>query len=422
MGATRHYSTVANGISHPNRNLKEPLMNEEFNPGQEQNEDEDFAAMFEESIARMGTKLEPGMQVEATILQTGQDWTFLDVGQKGEGVLASAEIQDEEGNFRYAPEEKLQVYFISRKGGELRFTTKVGAGGSGLDQYESAFHSGIPVEGTFEEETKGGFSVKLAGNIRAFCPFSQSGFRQSEAESIPGRSVSFRITQFGERGRNIVVSHRAILEEERERQREELRKTLKEGMIVKGRVTNIRDFGAFVDIGGLEGLLPISEISHGRVEDINQVLSIDQELEVAVKKLDWEKNKFSFSLRDTQDDPWKKVGTIYKEGQEYPGVVSRLAPFGAFITLEDGVDGLIHISKLGEGKRIGHPQEVLQPGENIRVSIEKIDQEERRISLVPAGQERDAGARSYTDAAPSSGLGTLGDLLKSSQRQKSKRG
>jgi small subunit ribosomal protein S1 len=393
-------------------------MNEEFDASQELNEEEDFAAMFEESMARMGTKLEPGMQIEAEILQIGPEWTFLDVGQKGEGVLASAEICDEEGNPVFSPEDKISVYFVSNKGGELRFTTKIGGGTSGLEQYESAHASGIPVEGTFEAETKGGFTVKLGGNVRAFCPFSQSGFRRDENESIPGRSVSFKITQFGERGRNIVVSHRAILEEERERQREELRKTLKEGMVVKGRVTNIRDFGAFVDIGGIEGLLPISEVSYGRVEDINQVLSIDQDLEVAVKKLDWKNNKFSFSLRDTQTDPWNKVGSIYKEGQQHTGVVSRLAPFGAFITLEDGIDGLLHISKLGEGKRIAHPQDILKVGEQIQVSIEKIDLEERRISLVPSGQETDAGAKSYTDTPPSSGLGTLGDLLKASQKKK----
>ena len=397
-------------------------MTEEMTDTQELNEDEDFASMFEESIARMGTKLEPGMQIEGTVLQVGSDWTFLDVGQKGEGVLASVEILDEEGNATHAEGDKISVYFVSRANGELRFTTKIGAGRSGLDQYESAYNSGIPVEGTFESEVKGGFSVKLAGNIRAFCPFSQTGFRQAEGDSLPGRSVSFKITQFGERGRNIVVSHRAVLEEERERKREELRSTIKEGDIVKGRITNIRDFGAFVDIGGIEGLLPISEVSHGRVEDINQVLTIDQELEVAVKKLDWKNNKFSFSLRDTQADPWKKVGTIYTEGEQYSGKVSRLAPFGAFVTLEDGLDGLIHISRLGAGKRIAHPQDVLQPGEMVEVKIEKIDLDEHRISLVPADQEvRETGAKSYTDSAPSGGLGTLGELLKAQQDRKKKK-
>lgn len=397
-------------------------MTEETNATQELNEDEDFASMFEQSIARMGTKLEPGMQIEGTILQIGPEWTFLDVGQKGEGVLASAEIIDDEGNATRAAGDNISVYFVSRAHGELRFTTKIGGGASGLEQYESAHSSGIPVEGTFEAEVKGGFSVKLAGNIRAFCPFSQTGFRQAEGESLPGRSVAFRITQFGERGRNVVVSHRAVQEEERERLREELRSTLKEGAIVKGRITNIREFGAFVDIGGIEGLLPISEVSYGRVEDINQVLSIDQEVEVAVKKLDWDNNKFSFSLRDTQVDPWKEVGGIYKEGEQYPGTVSRLTPFGAFVTLEDGVDGLIHVSRLGEGKRISHPQDVLQPGQKLEVTIEKIDLDERRISLVPAGQMgSESEVKSYADPGPASGLGTLGELLKAQQNRKKKR-
>ncbi|MDD2559021.1 MAG: S1 RNA-binding domain-containing protein, partial [Desulfuromonas sp.] len=192
--------------------------------------------------------------------------------------------------------------------------------------------------------------------------------------------------------------------------------------IVKGGITNGRDFGAFVDIGGIEGLLPISEVSYARVEDINQVLSLDQEVEVAVKKLDWKNNKFSFSLRDTQADPWKKVGGIYKEGEQYPGTVSRLAPFGAFVTLEDGVDGLIHVSRLGEGKRIAHPQEVLQPGQKLEVRIEKIDLDERRISLVPADQEmHGTEVKSYADSVPSGGLGTLGELLKTQQNRKKKR-
>ncbi|MDY0212516.1 MAG: S1 RNA-binding domain-containing protein [Desulfuromonadaceae bacterium] len=397
-------------------------MTEEMNDTRELNEDEDFASMFEQSIARIGTTLEPGMQIEGTILQIGPEWAFLDVGQKGEGVLSSAEIIDDEGNATRAVGDKISVYFVSRAKGELHFTTKIGAGRSGLEQYESAYSSGIPVEGVFESEIKGGFSVKLAGNTRAFCPFSQSGFRQTEGVTLLGRSVAFKITQFGERGRNIVVSHRAVQEEERGRMREELRTTLTEGAIVRGRITNIRDFGAFVDIGGIEGLLPISEVSYARVEDINQVLSLDQEVEVAVKKLDWKNNKFSFSLRDTQADPWKKVGGIYKEGEQYPGTVSRLAPFGAFVTLEDGVDGLIHVSRLGEGKRIVHPQDVLQPGQKLEVRIEKIDLDERRISLVPADQEmHGTEVKSYADSAPSGGLGTLGELLKAQQSRKRKR-
>ncbi|WP_029914677.1 30S ribosomal protein S1 [Pelobacter seleniigenes] len=383
------------------------------------NEDnEDFAAMFEASLSGVGQQLEPGQKIEATLLQLGKDWSFLDVGQKGEGVLATAELLNADGEPQYAVGDRIAVFFLSRSGGELRFTTKVGGSGSGTEQLENAFQGGIPVEGKIEKEIKGGFEVKLAGNIRAFCPFSQSGMRKGEPADLIGATLSFKITQFSERGRNIVVSHRVLQDEERQQQRASLRETLKEGMVVRGEVTNILDFGAFVDIGGIEGLLPISEISYGRVEDVNEILRIGQELEVAVKKIDWDKNKFSFSLRDTQADPWNKVGSLYRVGGQYPGKVSRLAQFGAFVTLEDGIDGLLHISKLGEGQRIRHPQDVLKVGQALTVTVEKIDQEERRISLALGGKQDELEETSYQDQPASSGMGTFADLLKASQQKK----
>ncbi|MBN1957249.1 MAG: 30S ribosomal protein S1 [Desulfuromonadales bacterium] len=383
--------------------------------------EENFAAMFEASLSTVGQQLEPGQKIEATLLQLGKDWSFIGVGQKGEGVLASAELLNADGELQYAVGDRISVYFLSRSGGELRFTTRIGGGGSGTEQLENAFQSGIPVDGRIEKEIKGGFEVKLTGNVRAFCPFSQTGLRQTEPADLIGQTLPFRITQFSERGRNIVVSHRAILDEQREQQRAGLRDTLQEGMVLHGTVTNIRDFGAFVDIGGIEGLLPISEISYGRVENVEDVLRVGQELEVAVKKIDWENNKFSFSLRETQADPWNKVGSIYKVAGQYPGQVSRLAQFGAFVTLEDGVDGLLHISKLGDGQRIRHPQDVLQVGQQLRVVIEKIDQVEKRISLALAGAKDEVEETSYTETTTTSGFGSFGDLLKAGQNKKGRK-
>lgn len=399
-------------------------MSDEKFDDEELNEDEgSFAEMFEASLTDVGQPLERGKKIEATILQIGSEWSFLDVGQKGEGVLSSAELLDADGEPQYVVGDKIGAYFLSRDGGELRFTTKVGGSGSGPEQLEDAYQSGIPVEGRIEKEIKGGFEVKLSGNIRAFCPFSQTGLRQAEPADLIGESLSFRITQFSERGRNIVVSHRVILDEEREQLRVSLRETLKEGMVVKGTVTNIRDFGAFVDIGGIEGLLPISEISYGRVEDVNDILSVGQELEVAIKKIDWENNKFSFSLRDTLADPWSKVGSIYTAGGKHTGKVSRLAQFGAFVTLEDGIDGLLHISKLGQGQRIRHPQDVVKVGQSLQVMIEKVEPEERRISLALVGEQEVEGETSYSDApeTSSAGFGSLGDLLKASQEKKQRK-
>ena len=396
-------------------------MSDEFEDDEPVNDDDDnFAALFEASLAAVGRQLEPGQKVEATLLQVGAEWSFLDVGQKGEGVLATAELLNADGQPRYAAGDKVSVYFLSRGGGELRFTTRIGGGGSGTEQLENAYRSGIPVDGRIEKEIKGGFEVKLAGNVRAFCPYSQSGLRHSDPAELVGRDLPFKITQFDERGRNIVVSHRSILEEEREQQRASLRESLREGMVVKGTVTNIRDFGAFLDIGGIEGLLPISEISYGRVEDLSELLSIGQELEVAVKRIDWDNGKFSFSLRDTQADPWNKVGSVFRVGGQYPGKVSRLTQFGAFVTLTDGIDGLLHISRLGEGQRIRHPQDVVKVGQPLQVVIEKIDQPERRISLALAGQQAEAEETSYADQPATTGLGTLGDLLKASQQKKAR--
>jgi len=390
---------------------------EELEPGG------DFADLLEESLTKTGTRIEPGQKVTATVLQIGAEWLFLDVGQKGEGVLDVRELTDAEGHVKVAVGDQLEAFFLSRAGGELRFTTRIGGGSSGTAQLEEAWRSGIPVDGRIEKEVKGGYEVKLPGEVRAFCPYSQLGLRRQEtAEELVGTSRPFKISQFSEQGRNIVVSHREILEEERRKLREELRRTLEPGQIVKGVVTNVRDFGAFVDIGGLEGLLPISEIGYSRVEDIHAVLQVGQELEVALKSCDWEVNKFSFSLRDTLADPWGKVGSIYKEGMTVNGTVSRLANFGAFVTLEDGIDGLVHISKLGAGRHLKHAQEVLKLGESLAVRIDKIDLEQKRLSLVPAGTEaaEEAGPTSYTEQPSGGGMGSLGDLLKQSLDQQGK--
>jgi small subunit ribosomal protein S1 len=390
---------------------------DEPNEEQESPDEESFADLFEKSMVH-AKELKPGQKIEATVLQIGKGWIFLNVGQKGEGVLDARELQDEEGNLTVAVGDKVNAYFLSRAGGELRFTTRLGAGAAGAAQIEEAWRSGIPVDGRLEKEIKGGFEVRLPGGLRAFCPFSQLGLRREDyPEAIAGQTRSFKVIQFGEEGRNVVVSHRAILEEERALQRDALKETLKEGMVVKATVTSLRDFGAFVDIGGIEGLLPISEVGYGRVENLREVLRVGQELELAVKKLDWEANRFSFSLRDTLADPWKKVGSVYAEGGTYPGTVARLAAFGAFITLEEGIDGLVHISRLGAGRRLKHANEVLRAGQSLTVKVEKIDQEQRRISLVPVaeGEEPPAVVEKTTafveKPAPES-MGTLGDILK----------
>ncbi len=392
----------------------------------EESGEESFAEMFEKSFIS-SNKLEPGQKVEATVLTVTKDWIFLDVGQKGEGVLDRKELLDADGNVTVAEGDVISTYFLSRAGGEMRFTTRLG-GGSGNAQLEDAWRSGIPVEGTVEKEIKGGYEVKVAGSVRAFCPYSQMALRRTDnPEQFIGKVLPFKISQYDERGRNVVVSHRAILEEERKKQKDALKETLSEGMTVSGTITQLKPFGAFVDIGGIEGLIPISEVAWGRVENIEEVLSVGQQVEATVKSLDWEANRFSFSLKEALADPWQNVGEKYPEGAVLAGKVVRLAQFGAFVNIGEGIDGLIHISKLGGGKRISHPREVVKEGQALTVKVEKIDGDARRISLMlPGGaagsdESPEENFRQYVPEAPSSGMGTLGDLMKKKMEKKKKR-
>jgi len=406
-----------------NFNRKDPhiMIDDEFDNEESEN-NEDFAAMLEASMGKV-VPLQPGQKAEATILQIGAEWVFLDVGQKGEGVLDVRELQGDDGELTVQVGDRISAYFVSRAGGELRFTTRLGGGESGTSQLEEAWRSGIPVDGRVEQEIKGGYEVRLPGNSRAFCPYSQMALRRIDPAEVIGQSLTFRISQFGEKGRNIVVSRRELLEEEQRQQREALQQTLKEGDRVTGTVTSLRDFGAFVDIGGIEGLLPISEVAYGRVEDINEVLSVGQQLELVVKKLDWAANKFSFSRRDTLADPWSTVAVNFPVGRQFTGTVSRLEAFGAFVTLEEGVDGLVHISKLGEGKHLKHAREALTVGQKLAVTVEKVDTAQRRISLaLPGAAAEEAGETSWSEQpSTGGGMGSFADLLRQAQEKKKKK-
>jgi small subunit ribosomal protein S1 len=396
-------------------------MNEDNLELEDDNNDEDFAALFAQSTVAT-THLQVGQKVEAGILQIGRDWVFLDVGQKSEGVLDVRELQDENGDLTINVGDTVSAYFMSRVGGEMRFTTRIGGGISGAAQLEEAWRSAIPVDGRVEKEIKGGYEIMLPGNVRAFCPYSQIALRRLDnPEELIGQSLPFKISQFSEQGRNVVVSRRELLEQLRQQQQEELKKTLAEGALVKGEVTSIRDFGAFVDIGGIEGLLPISEVSYSRIEDLNEVLHVGQQLELIVKRIDWAANKFSFSLRDTLVDPWSSVTEKFPVGSQHTGQVSRLAQFGAFVTLADGLDGLVHISRLGDGKRINHARDVLSVGQQLEVGVENIDVEQRRLSLVLAGDTNEVSEKSWSEQPVKAGFGSFGALLKQSQQKKNKK-
>lgn len=383
---------------------------------QEEGSEKSFAELFGESEPDSGW-LKPGQRVEAVIVKVTPEWVFIDVGGKHEGYLDRKEFVDAEGRLTVKEGDRIRAYFLSSQHNEKLFTTKVGAGEAGRAFLQDAARGGIPVEGLVEKEVKGGFEIKLGGGSRGFCPFSQMGLvRVLSPTDWVGQRLTFKILEFGERGRNIVVSHRAILEEEQAKVRENLKASLQEGMPVKGRIVSVQKFGAFADIGGVQALIPISEIAWEHVTDIAERLKVGQEVDAVILKLDWEGNRISLSLRSNLPDPWERVEKEFPVGASVAGTVARLTKFGAFVTLLPGVDGLVHISKLGRGKRITHPSEILAEGQSIAVKIEHIDRENNRISLVPLGDTEEETAESFDDyqkyvgKAPSS-FGSLGDAL-----------
>lgn len=404
-------------------------------------EEERFDQLFEEKTTQHA-RLEPGDRIEAVIVGISGENVFLDVGGKSEGVLAAAELRGEDGELAKGEGDRVEVYFLSSRGGESVFTTRLG-GGASARELEEAFQAGVPVEGTVTAEVKGGFSVTIAGQ-RCFCPYSQMDVRRVEsAADYIGMTRAFRITEYGNRGRNILVSARAVLEEERALKREQLEKELQVGMQVSGTVSSIRDFGAFVDLGGVDGLIPIGELAWGQTTRVDDVLERGQQVQVVIKALDWERDRISLSLRETMPNPWDQAAERYPAGSVHMGTVARLAPYGAFITLEPGIDGMAHISTLGGGRKLNHAKDALEVGQEISVRVEAVDTAQKRISLAPEDYQRkekpekggkperggrdkreregrDEGDYRMPPSQPAS-MGTLGDLLAKAQEKRGKK-
>lgn len=383
--------------------------------------DETFADLFHDKPTSRKS-LQPGNRVEATVVGISGDNIFLDVGQKSEGVLSAAELRNQEGELTVAVGDRVQVFFLAARSGEMVFTSRLGSGQTSSRELEEAFLSGIPVEGRVTEEVKGGFSVTVAGQ-RGFCPYSQMDIRKVEQpEDYLEKTFAFKIIEYSGQGRNVILSARAVQEEQRQQEREQLKETLSEGMLVKGTVTSIRDFGAFVDIGGVDGLIPISELAWGQTDKVEDVLHRGQQVEVLIKRLDWGNNKISLSLRETMENPWDNAQTRYLVGSIHRGKVSRLTAFGAFLTLEPGIDGLLHISKLGAGRRIHHPREVVEIGQELTVKIESLDPQQKRIALAPEDYvAKEPQEERYVPPPVSkepTSMGTFGDLLQSQLRKK----
>jgi small subunit ribosomal protein S1 len=360
---------------------KEPDQIQDTGPQQEGEEpQEDFASLFEASERSQDMRIQRDTKIEGTIVSIGEEWVFVDIGAKSEGTIAREELLDDKGEFQAKVGDPVTAYVVSAREGEILLSRKMTAAASD-DAIRGAHRSGVPVEGLVTEERKGGYSVTVLGK-QAFCPYSQMDLRSAGVPSdYIGKRFTFRIAEFSDRGRNLVLSRREILEEERLKRVAQLKKTLKAGDEVQGTVQKLAQFGAFVDIGGIEGLIPMSELAWYRVGEAADVLRQGESVTVRILDLDWDNNRISLSLKQTLEDPWSSVSQRYAEEAVLTGTVTKLMNFGAFVQLEPGVEGLIHISNLGMGRRINHPKEAVSEGEQVQVRVMTVDQEARRIGL-----------------------------------------
>lgn len=357
------------------------------------NNDDSFESMMEKSLSGM-KRMEPGEMIETEIVSISGGYIFLQLSGKSEGLLEASELSDKDGNITVKVGETIRVFFLAVQNGDMVFTTKISGEKAGRAVLENAFENGIPVEGSVSKEIKGGFEIKV-GDTRAFCPFSQMGKKRVEdAQQYVGKTMTFKIIELSENGRNVLVSHRAILEADHKEHIEALKLTLKEKMVVKGKIVSIREFGAFVDLNGVQALLPISEISRSRIEDISKVVSVGDEIEAVLIKLDWAKERITLSMKALLGDPWDEAPTKYKVGSKHTGKIVRIENFGAFVSLEPGIDGLVHVSELPKDSQENDSRELIKKGESIEVLINGLDIEKKRVSLklVSSSKEDEAFA------------------------------
>ena len=342
----------------------------------------EFANLLEQEKVQPAQKtVMVGQKVSGTIQKMDTSSAFVDFGGRSEAVIDLQELRNSSGDVELKEGDTLEAY-VSSLEGEIRLTKSLKS--SGRQAVRDAFDAGVPIDGRVTGFNKGGLVVNLGG-MRAFCPMSQieTGFC-SEPESYAGKTFSFKILELKNGGRNIVVSRRAILKEEADVAANALREKLSEGDEIKGRVTRIERFGAFVDIGGLEGLLHVSEISHTRVNDPKTVLKAGEEVNVkilGIQNLGSAKERISLSIKALLPDPWADIRQIVREGEVMTGKVVSLQNFGAFVEIAPGIEGLVHISQISSGKKIGNPGDVLTVGQEVQTRVQQVDKAQHRISL-----------------------------------------
>ncbi len=366
-------------------------------------EDDEFARMLEASLTVRS--FEEGETVEGVVIAIWPDVAFLDIGGKSEATIEIEELRDPEGDLEVEVGDRIQAIVVSADG-ELRLSRRLARGAALAARLSDAYRAGLPVEGRVEKVNRGGYEVRVGGS-RAFCPLSQiDNVRGSVPESHVGKVYTFRIVEMGDGGKNVVVSRRALLEEDDRERAESVRKEIVPGAVLPGRVVSVRDFGAFVDLGaGVQGLLHVSEMGWARIADPSAVVTPGDEIIVKVLRVDSEQGKISLGLKQLQEDPWAAAAETYAAGQVHEGRVIRISEFGAFVELAPGIDALAHVSTFPPTGKPDGWMAALKLGMHATVEILSVDFERKRIgvALVEEGSTR-AGSTGAASGGTAAGI------------------
>ncbi len=342
---------------------------------------ENFAELFEESLKTID--MQPGAIVTGVIIDIDSDWVTVHAGLKSEGVIPKSQFTDDQGNFSLEIGDEVQVALESVEDGfgETRLSREKAKRAESWIDLEKAFESDEVVKGVINGKVKGGFTVELNG-IRAFLPGSLVDVRPvRETTHLEGKELEFRVIKLDQKRNNVVVSRRAVMEAANTEERDALLATLAEGSEVKGIVKNLTDYGAFVDLGGVDGLLHITDMAWKRIKHPGEIVNVGDEIDVKVLKFDRDRNRVSLGLKQLGEDPWVAITKRYPEGARTTAKVTNLTDYGCFAEIEEGVEGLVHVSEMDWTNKNVHPSKIVQLGDEVEVMVLDIDEERRRISL-----------------------------------------
>ena len=342
---------------------------------------ESFAELFEESLKTVD--MVPGTIVTGVVIDIDKDWVTVHAGLKSEGVIPAEQFRNELGELNLQIGDEVQVALESVEDGfgETKLSREKAKRAEAWKILEAAHVAEEVIKGVINGKVKGGFTVDVAG-IRAFLPGSLVDVRPvRETTHLEGKELEFKVIKLDQKRNNVVVSRRAVLEQANSVERDELLATLQEGQAVKGIVKNLTDYGAFVDLGGVDGLLHITDMAWKRIKHPGEIVNVGDEIDVKVLKFDRERNRVSLGLKQLGEDPWIAITKRYPEGARVKAKVTNLTDYGCFAELEEGVEGLIHVSEMDWTNKNIHPSKVVQLGDEIEVMVLDIDEERRRISL-----------------------------------------